>query len=151
MTARGSLCVVAMFVLALADARPTSAQKQVEVIVAVVHTSNGASDITAADLKNIYLGRKKTWSGGAVIRPFIRPPTGSAGFTFYRNVLNMTPARFRHHWQEQELSGQGTAPKTLASASAVVETVSGDKGAVSFMTEAEAASAGNAVKIVKIK
>src|SRR5262245_50686375 len=97
---------------------PTAAQKT-ETIGAGVNPANTAGDFSATDLKNIYLGRRKTWSSGVAIRPFIRPPKAPAGFAFFRNILKMTPARFRHHWQEQELSGQGTAPKTLTTSASV--------------------------------
>jgi ABC-type phosphate transport system substrate-binding protein len=140
----------AILLLVLAPARPATAQKSVEAIVAVVHATNTTS-LSPGELKNIFLGRKKTWSSGAAIRPFIRPPKAPAGLAFFRTILKMTPARFRHHWQEQELSGQGTMPKTLTSASAVIEAVGGDRGAVSFLTATEAESAGDGVRIVKIQ
>jgi ABC-type phosphate transport system substrate-binding protein len=114
------------------------AQTKVEPIVLVVHVSRGTQGLSVTDLKNIYLGRKKTWSDGTPIAPYMRPPKAGAGFTFHRDVLKMTPARFRYHWQGLQLSGQGSQPRTLTLPTEVIQVVAGNKGAVGYVTEAEA-------------
>ncbi len=150
---RARLCISAAVLAALAlavAAAAVQAESKVDPIVAVVNAGNDASKLTKTDLKNIYLGRQKTWSSGGTIRPYMRPTGAGAGFTLLRNVLKMTPARFRHHWQELELSGQGTAPKSISSARDVIDKVAAEEGAISYLTEAEAKNAGDKVKILKI-
>jgi ABC-type phosphate transport system substrate-binding protein len=148
----GSILVAgALVALSLAGAVVhAQAETKVEPIVAVINAANDAGKISKADLKNIYLGRQKTWSGGGTIRPYMRPTGAGAGFALLRNVLKMTPARFRHYWQELELSGQGTAPKSITTAKDVIDKVGAEEGAISYLTETEAKNAGDKVKILKI-
>jgi ABC-type phosphate transport system substrate-binding protein len=114
------------------------AQTREESIVLVLHVSRGTQGLSVTDLKNIYLGRKKTWSDGTQIVPYMRPPKVGAGFTFHRDVLHMTPARFRYHWQGLQLSGQGSPPRTLTLPTEVMQAVAGNRGAVGYVTETEA-------------
>ena len=125
--------------------------KKPDRIVAVLHPTNPSLELSDADMKNIFLGRKKTWSDGTPLRPFMRPHQRPAGHELLRAILKMTPARFRQHWAALELSGQGTTPKALATPSEVAARVGAAKGGISFVTEAEASALGTQVKVVRIK
>jgi ABC-type phosphate transport system substrate-binding protein len=137
--------------LVVASAGAVRAEKKPDRIVAVIHPSNPTTELADAEVKNIYLGRRKTWSDGTPIRPFMRPHNHPSGFEMLKAILKMTPARFKHHWQSLELSGQGTTPKTLHGASDVAEKVSGLKGGIGYVTETEAKGLPAQVKVVKIK
>jgi ABC-type phosphate transport system substrate-binding protein len=103
-----------------------------------MHVSRGSMGLSVTDLKNIYLGRKKSWSDGTVIQPYMRPPRAGAGFTFHRDILKMTPARYRYHWQGLQLSGQGSQPRTLTLPTEVIRSVAASPGAIGYVTESEA-------------
>lgn len=130
------------------------AQTKLEPIYAVVNQSAHVSKVSKSDLRNIYLGRRRTWGNGNAIVAFNRPPHTGAGLAFYRNVLGMTPARFRYHWHGLQLSGQATIPRTLGSANDVVVAVASTPGAVAYMTLSEvqrtAHLAGKLVKVVPL-
>jgi ABC-type phosphate transport system substrate-binding protein len=137
---RRSACILACLIpVILAGERPAAhgQDKRVATLVAVVHPSNKVQELGKSDLRNMYLGRRKTWSDGKPVSAYMRPPGSDAGLAFMRTILSMTPARFRHHWQSLELSGQGVTPRTLASATAVVSVVAANEGAIAFLTEAE--------------
>ena len=142
----------ALLLVGLVLALPTRApaEEQSERLVAIVNAHNALSSIDKANLQNIYLGHQLTWSDGTTIRPFMRPESSAAGHAFFRDVLKMTPARFRHHWQELELSGQATAPKTVATVRDALDKVSATRGGVSYVVESEAKDVSGDVKIVKI-
>lgn len=134
---RLGLAALALSSAALVLLGPGHAQTRVEPIMLVVHVSRGTPALSPTDLKNIYLGRKKLWSDGTAIQPYMRPPRAAAGFTFHRDVLKMTPARFRHHWQGLQLSGQGSQPRTFTLATDVLQAVAASPGAIGYLTEAE--------------
>jgi hypothetical protein len=148
----GRRALVACVVLGLALVSPARApaEQQNEALVAIVHPRNPITEIGKTDLRNIYLGHQLTWPDGTAIRAFMRPESSTAGHAFFRDVLKMTPARFRHHWQELELSGQGTAPKTLSSSKDVAEKVSGSRGTISYAIESDAKDLGGDVKVIRI-
>ena len=120
-------------------------------LVAVVHPRNPASSISKADLRNMFLGRENFWSDGTPVVPVVRPPSTDAGRLLHREVLRMTPSRFRHHWQGLQLSGRGTAPRAVGSHRSAIAAVSGARGGLSILTEAEARAAGSRVKILPIR
>jgi ABC-type phosphate transport system substrate-binding protein len=134
----GLAALAALAAAGVAALEPGHAQTRVEPIVLVVHVSRGSQALSVTDLKNIYLGRKKTWSDGTAIQPYMRPPRGGAGFTFHRNILKMTPARYRYHWQGLQLSGQGRQPRTLTLPADVLQSVAASPGAIGYVTELEA-------------
>ena len=133
---------------------PAHAQTKLEPIFAVVNQSAHVNTLSKADLRNIYLGRRRTWGNGNSIVAFMRPPHTGAGLAFYRNVLGMTPGRFRYHWHGLQLSGQATIPRTLGSANDVVVAVASTPGAVAYMTQSEVQRtqhlAGKLVKVVPL-
>jgi ABC-type phosphate transport system substrate-binding protein len=126
--------------IALLSSHASDAQKpKLEKLVAVVHPELDEPRLGKSDLKNIYLGRQTRWSDGTPIEPYNRPVRGDAGFAFFRNVLQMTPAKFRYHWQGRQLSGRGTAPPTIATAKKIAGLASRLKGGIGYVTESEAA------------
>lgn len=134
----GLAALAVLSAAAVAALRPSHAQTRVEPIVLVMHSSRGSQGLSVTDLKNIYLGRKKTWSDGTAIQPYMRPPRAGAGFSFHRDILKMTPARYRYHWQGLQLSGQGRQPRTLTLPTDVIQSVAASPGALGYVTEAEA-------------
>lgn len=142
------ICVATL----LAFATPSAAKdKKVESIVVVVHGKSSEKSLGKTDLKNIYLGRRTTWSNGNSVTPYLRPPRSGAGFAFYRNVLKMTPAKYRYHWQSRQLSGRGTIPPTVRKGTQLVKLIAADKGAVGFVTASEARKLEDDVKAERIK
>lgn len=157
MKARTMFPVLAIVMAAvLVPSQSSHADRKLETLIAVVHPSNNETHLSNSDLKNIYLGRQRTWSNGAKVEAFMRPPRSNAGFAFLRRVLKMTPQRFRYHWQGRQLSGRGTIPQTLASLRLVAARVAQDRGAVAYVTKSEARKLydrvrANRLKLIEIK
>src|SRR5678816_1224254 len=85
-------------------------------LVLVVHADNKVAGIDRATLRNIYLGRITFWADDVRVKPYNRVHDGAAGKPFFRDVLGMTPARYRYTWQKQQLSGQGVEPEVVGTA-----------------------------------
>jgi hypothetical protein len=99
----------------------------------------------------MFLGREKFWQDNTPVQPYVRPESSDAGRLLHRQVLRMTPARFRHHWQGLQLSGRGTAPRSVTSGRAAIAQVAAARGGVSIVTASEARAAGSHVKVVEIR
>ena len=134
--------------IAFLVASATIAQER---IVAIVHPRNPVTRVSDADLRNMFLGREKFWEDGTPVQPYVRPESSDAGRLLHRQVLRMTPARFRHHWQGLQLSGRGTAPGSVSSGRSAIARVAAARGGLSIVTQTEARAAGSHVKVVEIR
>ena len=133
---RRLLALLSLVVLAVA-AVPSLAADPPPALVIIAHEKNPMKAVTHDELRNIWLGRLGFWSDNSAVRVFDRPIDRDAGQAFYRDILKMVPARFRHHWQAQQLSGRGIAPEPIAAVDAVVALVAATPGGISYLHTTE--------------
>jgi hypothetical protein len=153
-TRRSSLLLLVLFALVTVaiPPRPQAGAQQRERIVVVLNARNPASTVSASDLRNIYLGRRRFWSNDLPVQAFTRPETTPAGRGLLQQVLQMAPSRFRHHWQGLQLSGQGTAPRPMGNARQAVAAVAAARGGICYLVESERGQAGDArVKVIALR
>lgn len=106
-------------------------------LTVVVNERSTLKTITREELRNIYLGKLGFWSDNTKVVAYDRPVDRDAGVTFYRDVLKMVPARFRHHWQSQQLSGRGIAPEPVAAAEDLLARVAANPGGIGYLHTSE--------------
>lgn len=106
-------------------------------LMIVVNERSTLKTITREELRNVYLGKLGFWSDNTKVVAFDRPVDRDAGQSFYRDILKMVPARFRHHWQSQQLSGRGIAPEPLATADDVIARVGANPGGIAYLHTTE--------------
>jgi hypothetical protein len=123
-------CAVAGLFVAAAAARAVEPPLPLTI---VVNEHVAPKAINKEDLRNLYLGKTSFWPGNVKVVAYDRPVERGAGQAFYRDVLKMVPARFRHHWQSRQLSGQGAAPEALAAADDVIAHVAATAGAIAYL------------------
>jgi ABC-type phosphate transport system substrate-binding protein len=142
---------LALFVLAMTSAPATVAQPTQPRLLAVVHAQNKIDSIDRGTMRNIYLGQTTFWANNTRIRPYNRVHDGATGKAFFRDVLGMTPGRYRHTWQKQQLSGRGVEPPINATPADVVASVGASTGAIGYLLESEAAAADARVRLIPIR
>lgn len=136
----------------LSVAPAPAAEGDAEKVLIVVNASNDVKNIDAAKLKNYYLGTLGFWDNGQRVTVFQRADDQAASKKFFSEVLRMAPSRYRHHWQTQQLSGQGVEPEVVTSAASVVSKVAAKAGAVGYILESEkAAVEGAKVRLISIE
>jgi hypothetical protein len=133
-----------------AVSQPAAAQPRPARLVIVVHAENKVGRIDKSGLKSMYLGLTTYWPGELRVKAYHRVHDGAIGKPFFRDVLGMTPARYRHTWQKRQLSGQGVEPEVVASAAALVAKVAASAGAIGYMLESEAAAADARVRLIPL-
>ncbi|HWO19879.1 MAG TPA: hypothetical protein VNO30_13930 [Kofleriaceae bacterium] len=120
-------------------------------LVLVVHAENTISRLDRSTLKNMYLGLTTFWVGSVRVRPYNRVHEGAAGKPFFRDVLGMTPARYRHTWQKHQLSGQGVEPEVVATAASLVAKVAANAGAIGYILDSESGAADARVRLIPLE
>lgn len=141
---------LALLALAMTSAPATVAETRQARLVLVVHAENKISRLDRRALRNIYLGLTTYWPNDVRVKPFNRAHDGAVGKPFFRDVLGMTPARYRHTWQRRQLSGQGVEPEAVATAAYLVAKVASSAGAIGYILESEAAAANSRVRLIPL-
>ncbi|MDB6014903.1 MAG: hypothetical protein JWL65_7153 [Gammaproteobacteria bacterium] len=134
MTRSGSLVPVFPFaLLALLFFRPAHAD-----VVVIVSVRN-ASNLTAGDIAQIYLGRS------ANLKPIDTAEPSPLRTEFYAKVTGKTDAQVRSIWAKLDFTGRGQSPRELASSALVVKAVGADPKAIGYV---DRSSVDASVKIV---
>ncbi len=141
---------LALFVLGTAAAPAAVAETRRARLVLVVHAENKVSRLDKSSVRNMYLGITTFWPNAVRVKPYNRVHDGAAGKPFFRDVLGMTPARYRHTWQKQQLSGQGVEPEVVATAGDVVARVASSPGAIGYILDSETAAADARVRLIPL-
>lgn len=97
----------------------------------VVNKKNSVTAITKADLKHIFLGEKRFWSGNKVVSPVIQ--TGAAKEAFY-DIMGLSETAFKKAWIKTSLSGRCDPPVSVKSDQQVIAFIKGNEGSVGFVS-----------------
>jgi hypothetical protein len=142
---------LALLVLGTIAAPATDAQPKPARLVLVVNAENKVAHIDKTTLRSMYLGLTTFWDNDVRVKPYNRVHDGAAGKPFFRDVLGMTPARYRYAWQKQQLSGQGVEPEVVATAAGVVAKVAASAGAIGYLLDTETGAADSRVRLVPLE
>lgn len=135
----------------IAAPAPTSdAQPKPARLVLVVNAENKVASINRTTLRSMYLGLTTFWDQDLRVKPYNRVHDGAAGKPFFRDVLGMTPARYRYTWQKQQLAGQGVEPEVVATAAGVVAKVAASAGAIGYLLDSETSAADSRVRLIPL-
>ena len=104
------------------------------------------AELTAGDLKDVFLG-SRTSVGGAAVEP-VFGRTGAAHDAFVKTYLGKSEAALRNHFKTLVFTGKGAQPKAFASDAEVLKYVMSTKGAIGYVS-ASADTAG--AKKIQVK
>ncbi len=121
------LALVPALVLALGAAAPASADR----MAVIVHVDRSIS-LDLESVAQIYLKRRRYWSGGDPILPINREAGSQARETFNRRVLRLDDSRLSVYWNREYFRGV-LPPPTLASDEAIRRFVAGDRRAIGYV------------------
>jgi ABC-type phosphate transport system substrate-binding protein len=121
---------------------PSSSQAQIAV---VVNRRNSVENLTAEQLRRLYLGSSTTFADGTrailVESPAVR-------VAFYSQLLGMTDAQFKRHWMGLVFAGENAnPPRELTTAPDLRRFVTEQSGAIAFVALADVDAS---VKVVSI-
>ena len=102
-------------------------------VAIIANNSVPLDTISAAALKDIYIGKTTYWPDGqSVVIAVLADPTRETDLEL-RNVSGMDASHFETFWERMVFSGRGKLPKSASDISALVALVSTTKGAIAFV------------------
>jgi ABC-type phosphate transport system substrate-binding protein len=113
--------------------------------VQLIANNSVTAELTAADVKEIFLGTKSS-VGGTSVEPVLGG--GAAHEAFLKAYVGKTDQGLRNHFKSLVFTGKGSMPKAFASDAEVVKYVAGTKGAIGYISPT-ADAAG--VKKIQVK
>jgi ABC-type phosphate transport system substrate-binding protein len=143
---RASALVAAASLLALARPVPAGAG---EGYVVVVNQANPLHRMSRAELSKLFLRRTSTWPGGAVAVPFDLSGTSPTRKAFTEGVHGKPLWVVVAFWQQEIASGRSQPPAVCATEEAALQAVSGDPGAIAYISEGLTLSPG--VKVLTVE
>jgi ABC-type phosphate transport system substrate-binding protein len=100
----------------------------------VVNVNNSVTNLTLADVRNLFAGGKHSWPGGAPVKLFVRA-SGTEERTVLLKLLGMSESEYKQHWISQVFRGDAQAePPTLPSNGMQKEAVAAFPGGIALMS-----------------
>lgn len=113
--------------------------------VVVVAANSGVASLSKAQVKGIFLGKKKKLPDGTRAVPVNQPEGSPLYSAFNQKVLGKSDAKLKQYWSARMFSGKGNPPKVVKNDAEVIEHVTSQPGGIGYI---DAASADDRVKVV---
>jgi ABC-type phosphate transport system substrate-binding protein len=115
-----------------------AAAEKERALVIVVNKENRVNRLSHADLRDIFLGKRRFWAEGGAIAPVDFAEKGASEETtayarFGLDVLHKDLGSLKNYWIRMMFSGKGQPPKRLEKASAVIDYVAEREGAIAYI------------------
>lgn len=107
-------------------------------VVIIANPSVKATEVSAEELKQVFLGAKSTFSDGSAVEPVLAQ-AGAAHEAFLKTYVGKSDPALRNHFKSLVFTGKGSMPKSFASDSEITAFVAKTKGAVGYITAAPSA------------
>ena len=138
-------CVILLAAVALtATARPAQASD----VTVIANPSVKASEISADELKGVFLATKTTLADGSAVEPVLAK-AGAAHEQFLKDYLGKTDAALSTYYRSLVFTGKASMPKICATDAEMAAYVAKTKGAIGYVGAASAATGG--VKTLTVK
>jgi hypothetical protein len=103
-------------------------------IVVVANKGVQISEISDADLRAIFMGKRTRFADGSHAVP-VTLKGGPAHEVFLKNHVGESPEEFRTQWRKEIFTGLGAMPKAFDSESALIDYVAATPGAVGYVSQ----------------
>ncbi len=101
-------------------------------VVVITNSGTALDEISADDLKSIFLRTKMALKGGVHVEPVVEK-SGPAHSAFLRSYLSKTDVALQIYYRSLVFSGQGAMPATVGSDAEVVAFVEKTRGAIGYV------------------
>ena len=101
-------------------------------IVVIANSSVSQSDVSRADLRDIFTGASSSLKGGATVTPVLLKD-GAVNEEMLALYVGKSDSAFRASWRSLLFSGQAVLPRTLDTEAAVVDYVARTPGAIGYI------------------
>lgn len=114
-------------------------------IAVIVHPSTGFSSLTEDDVSRIFLGKSKSFPGGAQAVPVNQNEGTATREKFNEAVCKKNASQYKAYWSQLVFTGKGTPPKDAGDDAAVKALVAANPNMIGYV---DAAAVDASVKVV---
>jgi ABC-type phosphate transport system substrate-binding protein len=139
------LAILAVFLVLAPVARAGDA------IVVIVNNSNPVDNLSAGEVKKLFLSDRSRWETGKAVAPVMLGPGAPERTSFLKIVCGMSDSDLGKYFMQAAFTGKSaTPPREMGSASAVKSFVAASPGAIGFLKASDLTTGDTTVKAVKV-
>jgi ABC-type phosphate transport system substrate-binding protein len=98
----------------------------------IANASVAASELSANDVKEIFLGAKGAVAGSDVVP--VLANDGAAHEAFLKTYIGKSDQGLRNHFKSLVFTGKGSMPKSFANDAEIIRYVAATKGAIGYIS-----------------
>ncbi len=117
--------------------------------VAVIVNPDNVSKMDTNQIRNLFLGKVKTFSNGVSAHPVDIAAGDSSRAVFIKKVLRKDEANLNAHWARMLFSSKGRPPEEVEDAAAAIKLVSSNKSAIAYIDAKDVTSSVKVVAVIK--
>lgn len=121
---------------------PTLAVAEIAVIV---HPSAAFDSLTEDDVARIFLGKSKSFPGGAQAVPINQNEGAAARDKFNETICKKNASQYKAYWSQLVFTGKGTPPKDAGDDAAVKALIAANPNMIGYV---DAGAVDASVKVV---
>ena len=114
-------------------------------IAVVVHPSSSVQELSADEVSRLFLGKAKSFPGGAQAVPVNQDEGNPARTKFNDVVCKKNSSQYKAYWSQLVFTGKGTPPKDAGDDAAVKALVAANPNMIGYI---DSASVDASVKVV---
>lgn len=126
----------------------SAAAGEFAVVVNSNNAFNDAPQATRSLVGRLYLKQLTAWPDGSPAKVLAAPASSPTMAGFREHVLEMNEAELAGYWLSVKQKTGETPPREVASANIMVKLLAQNPGSIGVMSRAEAATAGDGVRIL---
>ncbi len=105
-----------------------------EPILVIVHPNNQITDLSIAQVQNIFFGKIKQFSTGQKATPYTLQQGQPGREEFTQVIMEKTEVEYRAYWARMIFTGRGRPPIELTTEQEVVDLIKKDEHAIGYVT-----------------
>lgn len=107
-------------------------------IMVIGHTDLRIAPLDKKEVRSLYLNKPIKGFKGKKIQLILPPPESATGTKFIKEVLRMTPGKFKSHWASQIFTGKGSEPTYTDSLDEILEIIESNTRAIAVIDAVKA-------------
>jgi len=104
-----------------------------EPLVVIVNPAAGVTQLTRAEVTDLFMGRQKRLPSGLLALPVEQVEPAATRTRFYQQLVNLPQPQVRAYWARLYFSGQAQPPRQTESAEETLQVVAANRGAIGFI------------------
>jgi ABC-type phosphate transport system substrate-binding protein len=106
-------------------------------VVAVVSSASAITELSKAQVSEIFLGRVSRFPNGAPAVPIDQAEGSQARDEFYFAYTGKSPAQLKAHWAKIVFTGRGQPPKSAPNSSEIRRLLAANPQAIGYLERSE--------------